>query len=162
MEKKYFPYLMLLLLALTGAFTSCSLFSPPAIVPCYGHIDSIPLIITNPNQGTAANGINCTWVYVDDNPVGAFQLPCTFPMIATTGPHKIIIFAGVENSGEAENRLKYPFYTAYTLNNTTLTQGATVKFKPTVEYAAWAKPYIIEDFNGFQISGIVKDTTGGI
>jgi hypothetical protein len=160
MAKKYFLFILALSIWLSGTMTSCSLFTPPAIIPCYGHIDSIPLIITNPlQQGTSANGINSVWVYVDDNPIGAFQMPVTFPMIATTGQHKVTIFAGVENFGEAENRTKYPFYSSYILN-TTLTQGATVKFKPTVEYATWAKVGIIDNFDesGLTPQHIYKDT----
>src|ERR1700679_1828129 len=110
MVKKYSLYVFASCIWLSMALSSCSLFTPPAIIPCYGHIDSIPLVITNFTQGTSANGINTAWVYVDDNPVGAFQLPCTFPMIATTGQHVVTIFAGVENAGEANNRMKYPFY----------------------------------------------------
>jgi hypothetical protein len=144
------------------ALSSCSLFTPPAIIPCYGHIDSIPLVITNFTQGTNANGINTAWVYVDDNPVGAFQLPCTFPMIATTGQHVVTIFAGVENAGEANNRMKYPFYSSYNLISTTLTQGATVKFKPVVNYASWAGVKIIEDFEGSQqVPNISSGSTYG-
>lgn len=151
MVKKYYLILILLLCWLSGSLSSCSLFNPPAIVPCYGHIDSIPLVITNYTQGTSANGINTAWVYLDDNPVGVFQLPCTFPMIAATGPHLITIFGGIEDAGEADNRLKYPFYSAYVLNNCQLTQGATVNFKPKVNYASWAHVNIIEDFEGSQV-----------
>ncbi len=162
MEKKYFPYVLFLLLGLSAAMTSCSLFTPPAIVPCYGRIDSIPLIITNPTvQGTSANGINCAWVYVDNNPIGAFPLPCTFPMIATTGTHNVIIFAGVENNGSAATRIKYPFYSAYTLTGTQLTQGATVKFMPIVKYASYSSVSIITDYEGIT-NGFVKDSTSGI
>jgi hypothetical protein len=148
MVKKYSLYSIFVSIWLSMALSSCSLFTPPAIIPCYGHIDSIPLVITNFTQGTSANGINTAWVYVDDNPVGAFQLPCTFPMIATTGQHVVTIFAGVENAGEANNRMQYPFYSSYNLIGTTLTQGATVKFKPVVNYASWAGVKIIEDFEG--------------
>ncbi|MGP8214797.1 MAG: hypothetical protein ACLQQ4_04465 [Bacteroidia bacterium] len=164
MEKNYFLLVILLFLGLSATISSCSLFEPPAIIPCYGHIDSIPLIITNPSQqGTSANGINCAWVYVDDNPVGAFPLPCTFPIIATTGAHMISIFAGVENYGDAENRTKYPFYSSYILNSVTLTQGSTVKFKPTVNYANWADVDIIEDFDeGQNIPRYIReDSTSG-
>jgi hypothetical protein len=161
MEKKYFLYALFFLFGLSATISSCSLFTPPAIIPCYGHIDSIPLIITNPGvQGTSANGINCAWVYVDNNPVGAFPLPCTFPMIATTGKHNVVIFAGIEDNGSAGSRMKYPFYSAYTLTGTQLTQGATVKFKPTVNYAAWSYVSIVSDYegltNGFQ--NVIVDT----
>jgi len=109
-------------------------------------------------QGTSSNGINCAWVYVDDNPVGAFQLPGTFPIIATTGPHAIEIFAGVEENGTAGTRLKYPFYAAYTATSVTLTQGSVTKFKPTTEYASWTDFALMENFES-DISGTTAFTT---
>jgi hypothetical protein len=148
MEKKYALFFALFLIGICTTISSCSIFNPPEVIPCYGHIDSIPLIITNASvQGTSANGINCAWVYVDDNPVGAFQLPCTFPVIATTGPHKVEIFAGISENGENETRLKYPFYTAYTSSGVTLTQGAVTKFKLSTNYASWTDIPLLEDFD---------------
>lgn len=167
MKKKYFLFILLLSAGLFSTISSCNLFTPPVVIPCYGHIDSMPLIITNPNvQGTSANGINTAWVYVDDNPVGAFQMPCTFPIIATTGAHSVSIFAGIEDYGEPQNRLKYPFYTSYNLTGVALTQGATVKFKPTTGYTSFTDIPFLDDFdndNGFpKIQDTVKsshDTT---
>lgn len=148
MEKNYFLFTMFLLGGLCISVSSCSLFNPPVVIPCYGHIDSIPLIIKNSSvQGTSANAINTAWVYVDDNPVGAFQLPSTFPIIAVTGQHKVTIFAGVKDDGEAGNRIKYPFYTSYMIANTTLTQGSITNFKPVTSYAAWTKIPLLEDFD---------------
>jgi hypothetical protein len=139
MEKKYFLYFLLFIGGLCPFLASCSLFNPPVVVPCYGHIDSIPLIITNTaKQGTSSNGINSVWVYLDDNPVGAFQMPVTFPMIATTGSHIITIFAGVSDYGDQGNRLKYPFYSSYSIT-TKLTQGAVTTFKPTTSYTSYAQ-----------------------
>ena len=158
MEKKYFLYFVFILIGVSSLFSSCSLFNPPEVIPCYGHIDSIPLIITNPStQGTSANGINCAWVYVDDNPVGAFQLPCTFPMIATTGSHLVTIFAGVNDNGAYETRIKFPFYLSYVLSGITLTQGQVTKFKPTTKYAPWTNIAEIIDFENPFIS-LIKDT----
>jgi hypothetical protein len=159
MRKKYFLYSLFFLTGISALFSSCSLFNPPEIIPCYGHIDSIPLIITNPSvQGTTASAINCAWVYVDDNPVGAFQLPCTFPMIATTGLHKVTIFAGIEDYGEAESRMKFPFYTSYVLGSVSLTQGAVTKFKPTTSYASWTDIALYENFDTPFIK-IYRDST---
>jgi len=148
MGKKYFLFYTIFLIGACASISSCSLFNPPEIIPCYGHIDSIPLIITNSSvQGTSANAINAAWIYVDDNPIGAFQIPCTFPIIATTGPHKVEIFAGIENVGDAGSRLKYPFYTSYMIPNLTLTQGSTTKFKPTIQYANWTDIPLLENFD---------------
>jgi hypothetical protein len=159
MAKNYFLFFIFFLLVVCTSISSCSLFNPPEIIPCYGHIDSIPLIITNQSvQGTASNGINCAWVYVDDNPVGAFQLPSTFPAIATTGKHKIDIFAGISENGTASTRLKYPFYTPYSVSNVQLTQGAVTKFKLSTEYASWTDFALMENFES-DFSGVTTFTT---
>jgi hypothetical protein len=159
MAKNYFLFYILFLLGVCTSISSCSLFNPPEIIPCYGHIDSIPLIIPNPSvQGTASNGINCAWVYVDDNPVGAFQLPSTFPAIAVTGKHSVQIFAGISENGTASTRLKYPFYTPYSVTNVQLTQGAVTKFKLSTEYASWTDFALMENFES-DFSGVTAFTT---
>jgi hypothetical protein len=128
-----------LLIAFPFFFASCNVFDPPVIIPAYGHIDTIPLIVPTTSvsiQGTNLSNITSAWVYVDDNPVGAFQMPCTFPIIASNGLHSVEIFPGINQDGIASMRAKYPFYTYYsTVSN--LTQNTVTNFYPTVAYEPW-------------------------
>ncbi len=155
-----------LLFSLSGmaclALYSCQQLSPPLVIPAYGHVDSISYrfdtLLQSENSRWA--GITDAWVYLDDNPVGAFQMPCTFPMIASNGMHTISIYPGIMMNGTADTRAKYPFYTYYTVN-VNLTQGKTTRFSPTCTYTAFAHFAWLEYFsNGCSITSknLASDT----
>lgn len=147
MRKKYSSILLVCGLGLFYlAISSCKKLNPPETVPCYGHIDSIGMkVITG--QGTASAAITCAWVYVDDEPVGAFDLPCTFPMLASGGTHTISIYPGVIVDGMTSTRNKYPFYT-YSQKDINITEGGITKFTDTAKYTSSTIFSFQEDFEG--------------
>lgn len=131
--------------ALSGiGLSSCNLINPPETIPAYMKISSIHLD-TVPGQGTNSNAINCAWVYIDDNPVGAFPLPCTFPIVASNGTHQLQVFAGIEENGTAATRTQYPFYKSFQ-ENITLSANQTVTVNPKVSYTQSAHFHWMEDF----------------
>ncbi len=134
-------------LSITLAVASCTVFDPPLVVPAYGHIDSVHFtIIGNPDtQGTVSATIPAVWVYLDDNPVGAFQLPCTFPMVASNGSHSIKIFSGISAADGNSAYNINPFYQYYAVS-ANLQQGKTTVFKPTSFYYSWVIFKLMEDF----------------
>lgn len=147
--------------------SSCNTFDPPLVVPVYGHIDSIHFMVPTDSLtmlGSPSAKIPYAWVYLDDNPVGTFQIPCTFPMIAANGPHNIKIYPGVIPVGINSPAAIYPFYQFYSFN-INLQQGSTYKFKPTSEYYTWAKFPYMENFEGetagIPSSGIINYHGGG-
>jgi hypothetical protein len=94
--------------------TSCEKFSGDQTIPAYLTIDSIYLEVGDVNlEGTASHKITDAWVYVDDNLVGAFQLPARFPVLKQ-GIHKISVIPGVKKDGIAATRITYPFYSTIT------------------------------------------------
>lgn len=163
MIKKYcIPALFLSALIYMVGLSSCSLLDPPVTIPCYGHIDTMGITTNYASQGTASSSITCAWVYVDDQPVGAFALPCKFPMIAGTGSHLITIFPGITADGITSTREKYPFYTFY---NTTVNikQDSVVTFKYVPTYTSITQFDWMEDFeaNGVSIATDTSETTRG-
>lgn len=129
-------------------FYSCNTFDPPVVVPAYGHIDSIHFSVPPDSalkQGSASAKIPYAWVYLDDNPVGAFQMPCTFPIIASNGNHNIKIFSGIIPAGGNSPASINPFYQYYSIN-VNLQQGVTSKFQPTSIYYSWVQFPIVENF----------------
>ncbi len=136
----------ILLLSVTVAVASCNTFDPPIVVPAYGHIDSVHFEITNqPLQGSASATIPAAWVYLDDNPVGAFQLPCTFPLVASNGNHNIKIYPGVSTAGGTSPYNIEPFYQYYSVT-ANLQQGKTTTFQPVSYYYSWVVFKLMEDF----------------
>jgi hypothetical protein len=151
MAKNYFlRFVLIISLPFLGFMLSCNQLNPPETIPAYAHIDNIHLD-TISGQGTNSANITDAWVYVDNNPVGVFQMPCTFPIVASSGTHQVMVFAGIMQDGVASMRAKYPFYNFYQAN-INLTHGQTVKIKPNVWYTSWAKFHWMEDFEGSGIT----------
>jgi hypothetical protein len=105
-----FPLLFLL------AIVFCSSCKKNDLVPSYIHIEKITLNSTYEIDGTNSSKITDAWVYVDDDLIGIYELPATFPVLST-GSHKISVRAGVKLNGIAMSRGYYPFFETY---NTTI------------------------------------------
>jgi len=149
MVKKYFFIITPLWLLVVIGLSSCNVFSPQVVVPCYGHIDSIAYSFNKvgyPAENSSYADITDAWVYVDDNPIGAFEMPCTFPIIATNGTHQVKIFPGVKEGGVSSARSVYTLYTYYT-GYITLKQDSVVKMNmASVTYASFYKFDWFENF----------------
>jgi len=140
---------LILVLLIPFVISSCSTFDPPVVIPIYGHIDSIHFTIPPDSvnkQGSASSKIPYTWVYLDDNPVGAFQMPCTFPMVAGNGTHNIKIYSGVAAAGGTSPVSINPFYQYYSIN-INMQQGSTYKFQPVSMYYSWVTFPFMENFD---------------
>ncbi len=130
-------------------FSSCNTFDPPIIVPVYGHIDSIHFTVPTDSlttEGSASAQIPYAWVYLDDASVGAYQMPCTFPIIASNGIHNIKIYPAIIPAAGGSPAMIYPFYQFYSVN-VNLQQGSVYKFQPTSLYFTWVKFPLIESFD---------------
>lgn len=92
--------------------TSCETFNPENEIPSYIHIDSIPLQINNSSEGSASHKITEAWVYVNDQQIGVYELPATFPVLLS-GKNDLKIFGGIKMNGISATRVAYPFYQAY-------------------------------------------------
>lgn len=148
LKLKSLPY-YLFLSAIPLFIQSCSQFDPPVVVPAYGHIDSIHFYVQADSAstlGTASANIPYAWVYLDDNPVGAFQMPCTFPIVASNGVHNILIYPGIDPANGNTALSIDPFYQYYSVN-VTLTQGQVTDFHPTSTYYNWVNVLYKEDFD---------------
>jgi len=115
--KKLFCSIIRGFLIFSGLFLFISLTSckKTDIVPSYIHIDHITLNTVYEVDGSNSSKITDAWVYVDDNLIGIYELPATFPVLAT-GTHKISVMAGIKIDGIANSRAFYSFYQTYTTN----------------------------------------------
>ena len=60
-------------------FPACNLINPKEQVPTYLHLDRFTF--SNPDSsytGSSSHDIPSAWVYVNDQPVGTFDLPAPF------------------------------------------------------------------------------------
>ncbi len=137
---------------------SCNIYNPTEPIPSYIHIDGISVSVTDPSasgQGTTSSKITDAWVYIDDQLVGCYEMPCTFPVL-WDGTHTLKIRGGIKVNGIAANRSPYPFLDFYSqtisLQRGIITTITNVKIK----YLPSAHFYWIEDFEG---TGRTIDTT---
>lgn len=152
----------LLVFAISLLFlTSCELYNPAEPVPAYIHIDKIS-VSTQPGQGTNSSKIADAWVYIDEQLIGCFELPVTFPVIQE-GAHVIKVRAGIKVNGISATRSPYPFYD-YHEQLITLKAGEKQTITPVVRYLSSARFTCMEDFEAstgtfFQNSPSGTDTS---
>jgi hypothetical protein len=115
-------------------FFSCEKESSRQEIPSYIRIDSVQLEDNiNINEGTLSHNITDAWVYVNNQLIGTFELPATFPVLAK-GEADIMIKAGIKLNGVASTRIPYPFFTEYRANSVTLTPETVTTMQPVVQY----------------------------
>ena len=152
--KSYF-YLSILIIFIS----SCELYNPSEPIPAYIHIDKIALSTNYSTEGTNSNKISDAWVYIDEQLIGCFELPATFPVL-NEGNHQVKIRAGIKVNGIAATRAPYPFYTIYdTIIN--LQKGVKLNIDPTVRYRTNITFSFMEDFENTGTI-ISKSPTAGV
>jgi hypothetical protein len=144
--------------------TGCSVINPDEPQAAYIRVDSISVINTPATQGTINASISDAWIYIDDQLMGAFELPCNVPILEE-GNHKISVGAGIKINGLSALRAPYPFYRFYT-DSLNLEPGAVHEIEPKVSYfdsLAYAFMADFDDVSGnkLEASG-ASDTTVGI
>ena len=138
----------------TVLFSSCELYNPAEPIPAYIHIQKFTLTTDNATQGTNSHKITDAWVYVDDQIIGCFELPATFPVI-WEGTHKVKIIPGIKVNGIAANRAQYPFYTSHE-QDVDFQPGKVITLSPSVRYKTGTNFKFMCDFEGI---GSDLDTT---
>ena len=150
-----------LVLILGIIFNSCSKESYESQVPAYISIDQITLTTNLVAEGSASSNITDAWVYINDDLVGVYELPATFPVIKE-GLVNLKVYAGIKDNGIAASRARYLLYAPYS-EQINLVKGETVKIIPQVSYDVGAKFTWLEDFENaslsFLYSTINKTTT---
>ena len=136
--------LLTLLTILSFFISSCEIINPAEEIPSYIRIDTIPLT-TQATEGPNTCKITDAWVYVDGKSIGAFELPCTFPVLAS-GKHQIEVLPGIKLDGIAATRAIYQFYQPYQ-STVDLTPKLTTLVKPNTSYYSNINFDFVERFN---------------
>ncbi|MFA4852141.1 MAG: hypothetical protein WC599_06450 [Bacteroidales bacterium] len=113
---------------------SCELIDPEEQIPSYIHIDSIGVSTQGhySEYGSSSHKITDAWVYIDDQLIGAFELPATFPVL-WEGTHTVTVKPGIKVNGISATRSIYPFYEPYVVS-LNLVKDSIITLNPTVTY----------------------------
>jgi hypothetical protein len=122
----------LLLIGFLLSFCSCNIINPTEKIPAYISVDTFLLNTDVGIQGSNAAKITDAWIYVNDNLIGAFELPCKVPALFE-GKCKISVGPGIKTNGIAATRTIYPFYKNYFTEVDLIPEGET-KLSPLTVY----------------------------
>ena len=124
--------ILFLALFLALGLSSCKKFSSQQ-VPAYIHIESIPVECDYYIYGANTSRITDAWVYVDDQIIGCYELPATFPILEK-GPHKVSVYGGIQENGRGSARGPYPFYKPAIYRDLNLVEDSIINLTPVLTY----------------------------
>lgn len=135
MYRKFTLYAFFVLAVFSVVFASCRKFEGSQTIPAYIHIESIVVdsLTDYFTYGATTSKITDAWVYVDDDPIGCFELPATFPVLKH-GPHKVTIYGGIMSNGIAAARASYPFYKPQIYESLNLVEDSIINLQPVLNY----------------------------
>ena len=135
MYRKFTLYAFFVLAVFSVVFVSCRKFEGSQTIPAYIHIESIVVdsLTDYFTYGATTSKITDAWVYVDDDPVGCFELPATFPVLKH-GPHKVTVYGGIMSNGIAAARATYPFYKPQIYESLNLVEDSIINLRPVLNY----------------------------
>jgi hypothetical protein len=109
-----FPALLMLVLLSSAG---CNIINPPEQIPTYVRIDSFSVSGDPAVTGSNSHKITSAFVYFNNAPVGIFDLPASFPLIADK-PGTLTILPGVDFDGLSGYQVVYPLYLGDTMSLT--------------------------------------------
>lgn len=133
------------------ALPSCEIINPEEGIPAFVHIDEFSFT-TVEGQGYPVHSLTDAWVYVDEEFIGAYELPATIPILSA-GPTVLRIEPGARVSGLVGQRSVNPFMRKYS-GTVALFPDSQVVINPAITYEDWVTFKWMEDFEnvGFGIS----------
>lgn len=95
------------------------------------------------NAGVLTSNFTDAWVYVNDQLVGVFEVPCKVPVLVS-GSANIKVFPAIRNNGISATKKMYPFVQPHEVD-VQLVQNESIVINPTTKYYSNAQ-FWIEDF----------------
>lgn len=123
-------------LAMTLMLSGCKKFQGDVTVPAFIHIDAIDVVRQSQNAPSGEEGFYVSEVdavelvcYFEgdeaETALGAYQLPCTVPVLRHGEMKYLKINAAVKQNGISGTRIAYPFYQTIMLEHVPLTAEDT-------------------------------------
>lgn len=137
-------------------FQSCELINPTEEIPSYVEINSVKFTTNYSVEGSNLTDYPDCWVYVDNNYLGTYEMPVTFPVLEQ-GSHKISVRAGIYENGIAATRSAYSKLITFD-TVVTLEPNVTRRVEPEVRYLNNTNFAQMEDFDDGSISFVTTNT----
>ncbi|MCB0821317.1 MAG: hypothetical protein KDC09_01375 [Bacteroidales bacterium] len=130
--RRFYWVISIIILGIIGV--SCDKFEGDQTIPSYIHVDTI-FLGNNPElaEGALTHNFTDVWAYIDDDLLGAFELPADIPVLAN-GEHKLTLYAGIKLNGLSGTRSPYPFIEPRVYENFNFIIDSTIIKNPTVTY----------------------------
>jgi hypothetical protein len=150
MTKVLFKFLFLSLIPVIF-FSSCRKENLKPGIPAWITVDTIAFQTVYVDQGTAMQKITDVWVFVNDQSIGAFQLPATIPILKE-GTGELRLEAGIMLNGISTTRLPNMFFKPVIYEDFNFVPDSTVLVSPETEY--WETVHFVwkEDFDAMSVS----------
>lgn len=164
MKFLYFKTINLNLLVFIGLIffiSSCEDFDGDQTIPAYIQVDKF-ILDKNSNlaEGSLSNKITDVWVYVDDELIGAFELPAKFPVLKK-GKHKITLAPGIKMNGMSGTRVVYPFYKKIEITDSNLVEGNILHLDSSLTHTAYSENVKFSWKEDFEDGGVsIQRRTG--
>lgn len=112
-------------------------------IPAYLHIQPFSISVL-PSQGTARQNLSDAMVFINEEYLGIFELPATFPVLSL-GATRVRVYPVVRQNGLRSNPVINPMFTfdSMTLN---LRANITDTIRPRTTYSASTQISYIESF----------------
>ncbi len=135
-------FLILFLFAVAVSFSPSCNKMPNGGVPFYMRMDSA----TTTSASAGDNGIKDVWVEANSTNLGAYEMPCNYPVLEQNTV-RFVVNAGIYESGQSGVRVIYPFYQPDTFSITATPTNQYVhhpvfKYKTGVSF-----PFTLQDFS---------------
>ncbi|MCU0434388.1 MAG: hypothetical protein MUC87_13120 [Bacteroidia bacterium] len=140
----FYPALIFLVLLTVPLLPGCKLFDRTEEIPSYLRISSVNFTALS-GEGSSSHQITDVWVFMDNELIGAFEIPCTIPILAE-GSHQFLIRAGIKMNGTTTTRAIYPAYKGWE-SSLTLTRAQVVSAAPSFQYFSGTDFVWLEDFD---------------
>lgn len=150
------PCTMTLVTPLTGLlFLALAACTKGDGVPAYLEVPSVS-VVTTTAQGSATSKITDAWVSIDETLLGVWELPARIPVLAE-GRHTINVVPAIKRNGTYDDRLRYPFYTAWNGPVDLVREGNTM-IAPETSYIAQAEFWIEAFEDAFTQFNVTNDS----
>lgn len=149
----------LFLLLIIASTSACNLINPAEGIPAYIHIKEYQFETNIGTEGSNSQRIEDVWVYVDNNLLGAYDLPATIPILST-GEQEVVLDPGIRENGISALPTVYPYISRVTLT-ANLEAGVVDTLSPVGRYSDDVEFLFVEGFDENHIFDVDRDDDDG-